>query len=139
MKVPSRRSNPAASTQTLPESPPQADGLARRQVLGGLLGAGVGGAVGLPAWAAKGDKADKPVEPAPVWKPDHTVIVVLENLSAYDAAAGQRKERKAPVYDAASDWRFLNELADKGARFSNSNFGRTPYNSPLPTRSGCPG
>lgn len=141
MKAPPRHPDPSATTQTPLDGPPQADSPLRRQVLGGLLGAGVGSAAGLPAWAAKGDKsvkADKPTEPALVWRPDHTVIVVMENLSAYDATAGQRRERKAPVYDAASDWRFFNELADKGARFSNSHFGRTPYNSPLPTRSSQP-
>lgn len=121
-------------------------------MLEGLVGAGVAGAVGtagLPAWASKGDKPDqanksgkvgkvgKPAEP--VWKPDHTVIVILENLSAFDATSGQRKERKAPVFDpVASDWKFFNELAEKGARFTNSNFGRTPYNSNLPTRSSQP-
>jgi len=139
MTVPSRRSAPSSSTPASPDEPLRADSPTRRQVLGGLIGAGVGGAVGVPVWAAKGDKADKGEKPSePTWKPDHTVIVILENLSAFDATGGQRRGRNAPVYDASSDWRFLNELADKGARFSNSHFGRTPYNSPLPTRSSQP-
>ncbi|MBI5924071.1 MAG: hypothetical protein HY836_00560 [Aquabacterium sp.] len=109
----------------------------RRQVLEGLVGAGVAGAVGLPAWAGKGDKTDKPGEG--IWKPDHTVIVILENLSAYDATSGQLRGRNAPVYDSSkSDWTYFNELAGKGVRFSNSHFGRTPYNSNLPTRSSQP-
>lgn len=119
------------------QGPASTDSLSRRQVLGGLVGAGVNGAVGLPAWAAKADKTIEKA-PEPVWRPDHTVIVVLENLSAYEATAGQRRARNAPVYDAASDWRYFNELADKGARFSNAHFGRTPYNSALPTRSSQP-
>lgn len=117
----------------------------RRQVLGGLVGVGVASAVGMPAWAGKASEPAAGLQakpsssaPAATWRPDHTVIVVLENLSAYDATSGQRKERKAPVYSAESDWRFFNELAEKGARFSNSHFGRTPYNTPLPTRSSQP-
>lgn len=153
MKLPSRRSSirptPVSKTavkRSTSAVTQTASGPTRREVLEGLVGAGVAGAVGsavLPAWAgkeskeSKGGKADKLVEP--IWKPDHTVIVVLENLSAFDATPGQRKERKAPVFDpATSDWKFFNELADKGARFTNSNFGRTPYNSNLPTRSSQP-
>jgi hypothetical protein len=124
---------------------PPVGGPSRRQWLEGLVGAGMAGSVGLPSWAAKAAKADKSEKAekagkpeAPPWKPDHTVIVILENLSAYEATSGQQKERKAPVYADTSDWRFFNELADKGARFSNSNFARTPYNSALPTRSSQP-
>jgi hypothetical protein len=110
---------------------------ARRQWLGGVIGAGVAGSIGLPVHAAKSEPGPG-VPSAPPWKPDHIVIVVLENLSAYDATRSQRAARHAPVYDPASDWRFLNELASKGARFSNAHFGRTPYNSDLPTRSSQP-
>lgn len=94
-------------------------------------------AAGMPAWAGK---AAEPLAatPQPAWKPDHTVIVVLENLSAHEATSGQRNAGKAPVYSPQSDWRFFNELADKGARFGNAHFGRTPYNSALPTRSSQP-
>lgn len=72
------------------------------------------------------------------WRPDHTVIVILENLSAYEAVADHIKERKAPVYSPNADWRFFNELADKGVRFTNSHFGHTPYGSSLPTRPSQP-
>ncbi|MFT3857320.1 MAG: alkaline phosphatase family protein [Aquabacterium sp.] len=74
----------------------------------------------------------------PPWRPDHTVIVVLENLSAYDATAGQRKGGHAPVYAPTSDWRFLNELAEGGARCTQSTFTSTPYGSRLPTRPSQP-
>lgn len=113
--------------------------------------AGVAGlAVGLssfPRWAA-GRQRGTPVAgaasaleegtPAPVWRPDHTVIVILENLSAFDATEAQRQERNAPVYGPASDWRYLNELASQGARFTDAHFARTPYGSTLPTRSSQP-
>lgn len=75
---------------------------------------------------------------SPAWRPDHTVIVILENLSAYEATSSQRQDRKAPVFAPSSDWRFLNDLADKGARFTQSHFARTPYGSGLPTRSSQP-
>jgi len=88
----------------------------------------------LTAWAAKLAGADD----KPVWRPDHTVIVVLENLSAFHASSGQRSARNAPVYAPSSDWRYFNELASKGMRFTNSHFARTPYNSDLPTRSSQP-
>lgn len=106
----------------------------RRLVLAGLAGLGL---AGLPAWA---DEAAPVVGAAKgaLWRPDHTVIVVLENLSAYDATSRQAKARMAPVYAPTSDWRFVNELAEKGARFTNSHFGRTPYGSALPTRSSQP-
>ncbi len=74
----------------------------------------------------------------PIWRPDHTVIVILENLSAYDATPQQAKAGDAPVFSAMSNWRFLNELAAKGARFTNAHFTRTPYGSSLPTRSSQP-
>lgn len=111
---------------------------ARREALRELLGAGVAGLsglVGLPALAA-GARASKAVPAA--WKPDHTVIVVLENLSAYEARENQRKAGSAPVYSPASDWRFLNELASQGMRFTNAHFTRTPYGSSLPTRPSQP-
>lgn len=148
--------DPAATPQAGPSAEEAASSQLeeRRQVLGGLgslVGAGVASAVGLPAWAGRASEPASaavpasqeapsrlPAVPAPVWRPDHIVIVVLENLSAHDATSGQRSERKAPVYSAQSDWRFFNELADKGARFSNAHFGRTPYNTALPTRSSQP-
>jgi hypothetical protein len=116
----------------------QPDSLGRRRLLEGLVGAGAAGMLGslsLPS-AAKPAKDD--TLPPPVWRPDHTVIVILENLSAYEATEGQRKAGNAPVYAPTSDWRYFNELAEKGARFTNSHFGRTPYNSALPTRSSQP-
>lgn len=100
--------------------------------------AGAAGAMGIPGWAeAQMGKVVAGV-PEPVWRPDHTVIVVLENLSAFDATNKQRGERNAPVYAPNSDWRYLNELADKGARFANAHFTRTPYGSALPTRPSQP-
>ncbi|MDE2593244.1 MAG: hypothetical protein KGL57_03320 [Burkholderiales bacterium] len=71
-------------------------------------------------------------ESAP-WRPDHTVIVVLENLSAHDATPAQRSEGNAPVF-GPSNWSYFNQLAAKGAKFTHANFGRTPYGSNLPAR-----
>lgn len=71
------------------------------------------------------------------WRPDHTVIVVLENLSAHEATPAQRSEGNAPVY-GQSNWSYFNQLAAKGAKFTQSNFGRTPYGSKLPTRPSQP-
>jgi hypothetical protein len=71
------------------------------------------------------------------WRPDHTVIVVLENLSAQEATGPQRQEGKAPVYDNPA-WSFVNELARRGARFTQAYFGQTPYGSGLPTRPSQP-
>jgi hypothetical protein len=71
------------------------------------------------------------------WVPDHTVIVVLENLSADEATPAQRQSGNAPVY-GHPNWRYVNELAQVGARFANAHFGRTPYGSDLPTRSSQP-
>jgi len=106
----------------------------RRLVLAGIAGIGLSS---LPSWAEK--PAPVSVSPSgPLWRPDHTVIVILENLSAYEATSRQAKERMAPVYAPTSDWRYFNELAEKGARFTNSHFGRTPYGSDLPTRSSQP-
>ena len=96
------------------------------------------GLTGLPSWADQVAQPGSSGVPEPLWRPDHTVIVILENLSAYDATARQIKEHSAPVYAPTSDWRFFNELAEKGARFTNSHFGRTPYNTELPTRSSQP-
>jgi len=85
------------------------------------------------SWSARrGQKTDR------VWRPAHTVLVVLENLSAFEATPAQRKGRNGPVYAADSDWRFLNELAAGGARFVQSHFARTPYGSSMPTRSSQP-
>ena len=75
---------------------------------------------------------------APVWRPDHTVIVVLENLSAHEATPAQRLDGNAPVYHPRSNWSFFNQMAAKGARFTQSHFGRTPYGSNLPTRPSQP-
>ncbi|HET8693036.1 MAG TPA: alkaline phosphatase family protein, partial [Aquabacterium sp.] len=75
-------------------------------------------------------------QPAP-WRPDHTVIVVLENLSAFEATPAQRSLGNAPVY-GRSNWTFFNQLADKGARFTRSSFAQTPYGSGLPTRPSQP-
>lgn len=113
--------------------------LSRREALRCLVClASVAG--GMPLLA--GDKQATGATPPPLqqahWRPDHTVIVILENLSAYEATTGQRMERKGPVYSVNSDWRFFNDLAEKGARFSNSHFGRTPYGSELPTRPSQP-
>jgi hypothetical protein len=74
----------------------------------------------------------------PPWRPDHTVIVVLENLSAFDATAGQKQGRMGPVYGADSDWAWLRGLAAQGARLTKSHFGRTPYGSALPCRPSQP-
>ena len=71
------------------------------------------------------------------WRPDHTVIVVLENLSAHEATPAQRSEGNAPVY-GQSNWTYFNQLAAKGAKFTQSQFGRTPYGSKLPTRPSQP-
>lgn len=71
------------------------------------------------------------------WRPDHTVIVVLENLSAFDATPAQRSEGHAPVY-GPSNWSYFNQLAAQGAKFTQSQFGRTPYGSKLPTRPSQP-
>ena len=35
---------------------------------------------------------------APTWRPVHAVMVVLENLSAFEATPAQRSEGNAPVY-----------------------------------------
>ena len=74
---------------------------------------------------------------APAWRPDHTVIVVLENLSAHEATQDQRAKGNAPVY-GHPNWRYFNELASKGVRFNNAHFGRTPYGSSVPTRPSQP-
>lgn len=113
--------------------------LTRREALAGLVGlASVGLAMPLLADATPATGSTPPPLPQAHWRPDHTVIVILENLSAYEATSGQRKERKGPVYSNNSDWLFFNELAEKGLRFSNSHFGRTPYDSELPTRPSQP-
>ncbi|MEY4763567.1 MAG: hypothetical protein RI907_240 [Pseudomonadota bacterium] len=94
-----------------------------------------------PSWAVARE-ADRPatrVGPtAPPWRPDHTVIVILENLSAQAATAEQVRGRMAPVYGPESDWPFLRSLAARGARLTQSHFGRTPYGSALPCRPSQP-
>jgi len=111
-----------------------------RVIRAGLAGL-AGGLTALPRWAAARQRPAAVADeghPEPVWRPDHTVIVVLENLSAFDATEAQRRERNAPVYGSDSDWRYLNELASQGARFTDAHFARTPYGSSLPTRSSQP-
>lgn len=76
--------------------------------------------------------------PDPVWRPDHTVIVVLENLSAFEATQAQLQRGDGPVYAGIANWHYLNELAEGGARCTNAHFGRTPYGSALPTRPSQP-
>ncbi|MFZ4550852.1 MAG: alkaline phosphatase family protein [Aquabacterium sp.] len=132
MKLPARHSS--FRTARLRRT---ASDLTRRQAVAGLLGTGLGAV--LPTGAADAKTTAQEKTPgAPLWKPDHTVIVILENLSAYDATAAQRKTGDAPVYSPQSDWRFLNQLAKQGMRFTNAHFARTPYGSALPTRSSQP-
>ncbi|CAH0350328.1 alkaline phosphatase family protein [Aquabacterium sp. CECT 9606] len=88
--------------------------------------------------AARRSKPSTKGDPAPIWHPDHTVIVILENLSAFEATEAQLKRGDAPVFGNSSNWRYLNELASQGARFTNSHFTRTPYGSDLPTRPSQP-
>ena len=83
-------------------------------------------------------KATPIAQPTPAWRPDHTVIVILENLSAFEATEAQLKRGDAPVFASTSNWRYLNELASQGARLTNSHFARTPYGSASPTRSSQP-
>jgi hypothetical protein len=114
----------------------------RRKFLASLLAGVVSALSGAPVRSAT--RLDRPAKAAkgegvtPAWRPDHTVIVVLENLSAFEATPKQAKGGDAPVFSTASNWRFLNELASKGARFTNAHFARTPYGSDLPTRSSQP-
>ncbi len=117
---------------------------ARRRILLRALGAGLFAATGgvraqratLEAAAAVSGAASDLA--ASTWRPDHTVIVVLENLSAFDATASQLSARNAPVYAPSADWSYLNELASRGMRFTNAHFTRTPYHSDLPTRPSQP-
>jgi hypothetical protein len=89
-----------------------------------------------PVWASTTESSASPAAASP-WRPDHTVIVVLENLSAHDATPAQRDAGNAPVY-GHPNWRFVNELADRGAKFTQAHFGRTPYGSTLPARPSQP-
>ena len=130
--------HPATQRQTA-TGETQRTSLSRRGALRSLVGL-AGAMGGLPLLARDRQAsavAPPPLPPAP-WRPDHTVIVILENLSAYEATTGQREDRKGPVYSGSADWVFFNELAENGARFSNSHFGRTPYGSELPTRPSQP-
>lgn len=88
--------------------------------------------------AANTAPSSVPAQSAPPWRPDHTVIVILENLSAFEATEAQLKRGDGPVYASTSNWRYLNELASQGARFTNARFTRTPYGSALPTRPSQP-
>lgn len=105
-----------------------------KRLMATLLGAGP-----LAALAArrKGEVAGV-AGSQPPWRPDHTVIVILENLSAFEATEAQLKRGDAPVYAGIANWRYLNELAKGGARFTNAHFTRTPYGSALPTRPSQP-
>ncbi|HET8869527.1 MAG TPA: alkaline phosphatase family protein [Aquabacterium sp.] len=91
----------------------------------------------LKFWAVLMGAACNVAAQTPSWRPDHTVIVILENLSAHEATPAQRSEGNAPVY-GPSNWNFFNQLADKGARFTRASFGQTPYGSGLPTRPSQP-
>lgn len=51
---------------------------------------------------------------APVWRPAHTVVVILENRSARE------------VY-GSPQWAWLNALAGAGARMTHAYFAQTPY------------
>lgn len=88
--------------------------------------------------STKADPAPTPTDPLPSWRPDHTVIVILENLSAFEATEAQLKRGDAPVFSKTSNWRYLNKLASQGARFTNAHFTQTPYGSGLPTRPSQP-
>lgn len=114
-------------------------GPGRRQALRAWLAAVVAAGAPWRAWgrAVPGEAATGGGGESP-WRPDHIVVVILENLSAFDATDNQRARGDAPVYAATSDWRFFNDLALQGARFTDAHFGRTPYGSALPTRSSQP-
>jgi hypothetical protein len=108
-------------------------------MLAALLSAGPLAALAAArSYKPSGIASPSPTGPIPAWRPDHTVIVVLENLSAFEATEAQLKRGDAPVFSRSANWRYLNELASQGARFTNAHFGRTPYGSILPTRSSQP-
>src|SRR5690606_20255856 len=100
-----------------------------RSLFGRLVAALLSGAPLAALASRRQTKAPGPSVGEPVWRPDHTVIVVLENLSAFDATEAQLKRGDAPVYSGIANWRYLNELARGGARFTNAHFTRTPYGS----------
>jgi len=132
MKLPSRR--PALRL-------PLSGHAARRRAACRRL-AGISSAAGLwgtlPVDAARSAPTAQPSATDSTWRPDHTVIVILENLSAFEATRKQLESRMAPVYAEGSDWTWLRSLAAKGARLTNSQFGRTPYGSTLPCRPSQP-
>lgn len=105
-----------------------------RRLLAALLSTGPLSALA----AARRKQPLTSTEPTPAWRPDHTVIVILENLSAFEATKAQLKRGDGPVFASTSNWRYLNELASQGARFTNAHFTSTPYGSALPTRPSQP-
>jgi hypothetical protein len=138
MKLPSRR---PAILSTL--SPLSARAARRREACRQMAGmAGLAGTAGLwpgaSANAARPAQAQQPASASPPWRPDHTVIVILENLSAFEATAKQLGGRNAPVYSPQADWPYLRSLAARGARLTQSQFARTPYGSALPCRPSQP-
>jgi hypothetical protein len=106
-------------------------------MLATLLGSGPLAALAAARRTNSSAKAATP-SATPIWRPDHTVIVILENLSAFEATEAQLKRGDAPVFASTSNWRYLNELASQGARCTNAHFARTPYGSALPARSSQP-
>jgi hypothetical protein len=110
-----------------------------RRLLAALLSTGPLAALAAvrdkPADAASSSPSDASV---PRWRPDHTVIVILENLSAFEATEAQLKKGDAPVFAKTSNWRYLNHLASQGARCTDAHFSHTPYGSGMPTRPSQP-
>ena len=112
--------------------------LSRRRALQGLGALAGAGVVGSQSAQAQPERGRNPRFGAAPWRPDHTVIVILENLSAFEATERQLQGRMAPVYAPQSDWPFVRSLAQRGARLTQSHFARTPYGSPLPCRPSQP-